>query len=71
VSTRTIIEINHDYLRTLREHPALFDTFLRELASSSITGELNKHGGRYEYAPGIYVLGQRHHTDPEWQRADI
>jgi hypothetical protein len=68
VSTRTIIEINHDYLHTLRDRPDLLETLLRELSGSSIPAALNKHGRRYEYAPGIQILGQRHHSEPEWKQ---
>lgn len=62
MSTRTIIEINHDYLRTLQEHPAMLDTLLRVLTGSEVTGRLNKDGG-YEFCPGVKVFAQRHHSD--------
>jgi hypothetical protein len=70
MSTRTVIEINHDYIGNLRMLGDLH-ALIRELAGSSVTGALNKHGRRYEYAPGIRILGQRHHSEPEWkQEAD-
>jgi len=68
MSTRTIIEINHDYLHLLLERPELVLTLLRELGGSSIPVSLNEYGRRYEYAAGIRILGQRHHSDPEWKQ---
>jgi hypothetical protein len=61
MSTRTIIEINHDHLNP-RELAELIDLF-NMLGSSNITGMLNKFGKAFNYSPGIRVLGQRHHSE--------
>lgn len=56
MSTRTIIEINHDYLRRLTQDPQALAEFLSSFGSHS-EKTLN------ERAPnGIRVLAQRHHT---------
>lgn len=62
MSTRTIIEINHDHLRPsdLVELTDLFNT----LGSSSVTGLLNRNDGKaFNWSPGIRILGQRHHSE--------
>ena len=62
MSTRTIIEINHDHLRPndLAELTDLFNT----LGSSAITGLLNKNDGKaFSWSAGIRILGQRHHSE--------
>lgn len=69
MSTRTIIEINHDYVADLIENPPYMETFLRALRGSEIPASLNKLGRPYEFAPGIRVLGQRHHSEPEWKQS--
>ena len=62
MSTRTIIEINHDHL-TSRELIELTDLF-NTLGSSSVTGLLNKNGGKaFSWSTGVRVLGQRHHSE--------
>lgn len=64
MSTRTIIEINHDCLHLLGHSHALY-SLLADLAMSNIPAILNKEGP-FEYANGIRILGQRHHSEPEW-----
>lgn len=62
MSTRTIIEINHDHLRPaqLEELTDLFNT----LGSSAVTGLLNKNDGKaFNWSAGIRVLAQRHHSE--------
>lgn len=62
MSTRTIIEINHDHLRP-REIEELVDLF-NTLGSSTVTGLLNKNNGKaFNWSTGIRVLGQRHHSE--------
>lgn len=62
MSTRTIIEINHDYLD--RISPADMADLLMSLRGSDITGKLNAaKGGPVEWSPGIGVLAQRHHSE--------
>jgi hypothetical protein len=54
MSTRTVIEINHDYLHDLLEHPDRVQSFLLRLRGTTAA----------EHAPtGIRILGQRHHSE--------
>lgn len=62
MSTRTVIEINHDYLSNLEKYPEQFLDMLKALRGSSITGELN-NGLTPIVADGVRVLGQRHHSE--------
>ncbi len=62
MSTRTVIEINHDYLTEMEHDPEHFADLLRQLRGSSITGKLNK-GETPSVGPGLRVLGQRHHSE--------
>lgn len=56
MSTRTIIEINHDYLRRIADDPEKLIAFVRRLGASR--GEAEK------IAPyGIKVLTERHHSE--------
>jgi hypothetical protein len=62
VSTRTIVEINHDYLRRLG--PEQWAELMTALASSSVTGQLNRAEGKpVNWTTGIRILGQRHHSE--------
>lgn len=62
MSTRTIIEINHDYLKA-QELEELLDLF-NTLGSSNVTGLLNKNkGNAFNWSTGIRILGQRHHSE--------
>lgn len=61
MSTRTVIEINHDYLADL-ESSGQFETLLHDLRGSSVPAALNK-GEQPRYGSGIRVLGQRHHSE--------
>lgn len=64
MSTRTIIEINHDQLSMLeRERDCVFPQLLHALRS----GEGPCWVGReFVQGDGIRILGQRHHSEPEW-----
>ncbi len=62
MSTRTIIEINHDYLTDLERDPDHFADLLYQLRGSAVTGELNK-GETPRIGPGMRVLAQRHHSE--------
>lgn len=53
MSTRTIIEINHDFLRDLAERPLALQTFIASLAGAVPV----------KAPPGINILGTRHHSD--------
>jgi len=57
VSTRTIIEINHDYMHDL---PSLWDDLIRHLQSG------DSWVPKERLRPCIRILGQRHHSEPEW-----
>lgn len=62
MSTRTIIEINHDYLPDISLTDML-DLF-RSMSSSDVTGELNRANGKpVQWSPGIVILAQRHHSE--------
>lgn len=62
MSVRTIIEINHDYLNTLLEHPGYMAHLLHVLRGTTVAGELNK-GETPSPVSGIRVLAQRHHSE--------
>ena len=69
MSTRTIIELNHDYIGNVRTLGDLHE-LLRKLVSSEVTGDLNRNDGKpivWNGNPAIRVLGQRHHSEPEWK----
>ncbi|MDS1141767.1 hypothetical protein RE432_15100 [Pusillimonas sp. SM2304] len=62
MSTRTIIEINHDHL-TLSTATDVIG-LLRELGLSTVTGLLNQSDGQpVQWSTGIRVLAQRHHSE--------
>ena len=70
VSTRTIIEINHDYIRNVRTLGDLH-ALIQALGSSEVTGQLNRNNGKpfaWQSNHGILILGQRHHSEPEWEQ---
>jgi hypothetical protein len=57
MSTRTIIEINHDHLNELAHEPDHMETLIRALRACDLTMlERNR-------VPGIRILGQRHHSE--------
>lgn len=56
MSIRTIIEINHDALHELREHPERVDEFLHLLGCQNPRDMA-------QIPAGIRVLAQRHHSD--------
>ena len=56
MSTRTIIEINHDHLHDLKRYPERLVAFLRALG---LTDERHLQANTPN---GIRVLAQRHHT---------
>lgn len=61
MSTRTIIEINHDFLHDIEKHPEAFVRLLRALKGSEINGMLNS--ARQPNFLGMRVLAQRHHSE--------
>jgi hypothetical protein len=56
MSTRTVIEINHDYLHDLLEHPEGMVQLLRALRQTQRYAET-------QTPPGVRILGQRHHSE--------
>jgi hypothetical protein len=73
MSTRTIIELNHDYIANVRTLGDLHD-LLRQLGTSEVTGKLNRNDGKPFAWCGnhaIRILGQRHHSEPEWEQAPV
>ena len=68
MSTRTIIEINHDYLGDLAKDPSILADVLRQLGSGAIGAEIAKADGseqpqRRPGVPGIRFLATRHHSE--------
>ncbi len=62
MSTRTIIEINHDHL-TLHTAADLV-SLLGSLRLSTVTGLLNQNNGNpVDAGSGIRILAQRHHSE--------
>jgi hypothetical protein len=71
MSMRTIIELNHDYIANVRMLGDLHD-LIRQLGLSEVTRALNQSARRpivWSGNPGIRILGQRHHSEPEWEQA--
>jgi len=56
MSTRTVIEINHDVLADLIAWPNAIEKFLWALSSTEETA-------RRAAPNGIRILGQRHHSE--------
>lgn len=61
VSTRTVIELNHDFIHDLRENPHFLDRLLRMAATDELVENTGRRGG--VGLPGIRILGQRHHSE--------
>jgi hypothetical protein len=64
MSTRTVIELNHDYMRELQD-PKNFEALLALMRSCAL-GNVGPAGD--VGLPGIRVLGQRHHSEPEFRQ---
>ncbi len=68
MSTRTIIEINHDELAFLEQNgQTIFPTMLQEMRSGVMPVHI---GNVHDFAPGVRILGQRHHTEPEFTQGE-
>ena len=63
MSTRTIIEINHDHLGELRRDIYPLARLLAVLAACDTANEAERQLLR---GWGIRILGQRHHSEPDW-----
>ncbi|KVL59303.1 hypothetical protein WT01_15870 [Burkholderia cepacia] len=65
MSTRTLIEINHDVLHRLRERPDLLSEILTELGGcvhNAALNEANERGRALDIGHGIRLVMQYHHT---------
>jgi hypothetical protein len=65
MSTRTIIEINHDRLPDLKKRPEIMALILGELGNSrygAALNEANERGRPLDIGHGISFVLQRHHT---------
>lgn len=65
MSTRTLIEINHDMLPRLQNRPDIMLLILRELGSSmhgAPLNEANECGRPLDIGHGIRIIMQRHHS---------
>lgn len=62
MSTRTIVEINHDYLHDLEHHPERWGELVRGLKTLEYNRALND-GETPTAISGVRVLGQRHHSE--------
>jgi hypothetical protein len=65
VSTRTLIEINHDRLRDLQRNPEIMAMLLSELGNSrhgAALNEANESGRALDIGHGISIVMQRHHS---------
>jgi hypothetical protein len=68
VSTRTIVEINHDQLNALTDPDRklfVWNTLLDDLKRG-----LDSARREYYQSHGVRILGDRHHTEPEWHGGD-
>lgn len=65
MSTRTIIEINHDHLGELRRDGYPLARLLAVLAACDTA---NPEEQQLLRQSGIRILGQRHHSEPEWEQ---
>lgn len=65
MSTRTLIEINHDLIYRLRTRPDLLAEIMSELASSAHNAALNEANSRsraLDIGHGVRLVQQYHHT---------
>lgn len=65
MSTRTIIEINHDFLNRLLDDPVNLAVTLRSVCSD-YQAELNDDNGRgrpLDLGGGIRIVYRRHHSE--------
>ena len=62
MSTRTIIEINHDHLNRLMGEPEYMQRLLLLLSGTLFVADLNK-GSTPEPISGVRILAQRHHSE--------
>jgi hypothetical protein len=65
MSTRTIIEINHDHLSRLLK--ADWGDLVLALSCCEFNPALNRgETPEWPKCKGVRILGQRHHSEPEW-----
>lgn len=61
MSTRTVIEINHDYIHQLKKDPSHVAALLLMMSSGALGDP--KAWNCDLGLPGVRVLGQRHHSE--------
>ena len=65
MSTRTLIEINHDFLHELQDRPELLAIIVSELGTSlhnQPLNEMNERGRALHIGHGVTIVLQYHHT---------
>lgn len=65
MSTRTLIEINHDFLHELQDRPELLAIIVSELGTSLHNrqlNEMNERGRPLDIGHGVTIVLQYHHT---------
>ncbi|RDU99170.1 hypothetical protein [Trinickia dinghuensis] len=65
MSTRTLIEINHDFLHELQDVPELLAIIVSELGTSMHCrplNEANERGRTLDIGHGLRIVLQYHHT---------
>ncbi|HHT8992824.1 TPA: hypothetical protein ACT5B2_003869 [Burkholderia cenocepacia] len=65
MSTRTLIEINHDKLGQLHDRPELLAEIMSELGSTvhnAAMNEANERGRALDIGHGVRLVMQYHHT---------
>ncbi|WP_042299012.1 hypothetical protein [Paraburkholderia kururiensis] len=66
MSTRTLIEINHDLLHRLQDDPSIMARILDDLGCTRYNAELNRaneEGKPLQLASGVTLVLQRHHSE--------
>ncbi|PXW23366.1 hypothetical protein [Paraburkholderia caballeronis] len=66
MSTRTLLEINHDFLHNLRRHPEILGEIMAELVGSvhgAALNEANSRGHALDLGHGVRLVLQRHHSN--------
>lgn len=74
MSTRTLIEINHDMLHRLRDRPDLLAEIMSELVGSihnAALNEANQRGRALDLGHGVRLVMQYHHTTDVSVTADL
>ena len=65
MSTRTLIEINHDRLHELQQRPSILAEIMAELGITihgAALNEANSRGHALDLGHGVRLVMQRHHS---------